>query len=116
MNANYVIYEKATGTIVQAVFCQRTVVDLYAQDDGLASMEVEAMIDPSKYRVVNGSLVAIEADTSQSYAEQRMYAYPAVTEQLDALWHAMDQGILPKIEPMYSDVKAVKLSIPKSNN
>lgn len=113
MNANYVIYEKATGAIVQAVFCQRTVVDLYAQDDGLASMEVESMIDPAKYRVANGNLVEIEADTAPSYAEQRMYAYPAVSEQLDALWHAMDQGILPKIEPMYSQVKAVKDSIPK---
>lgn len=38
----------------------------------------------------------------------RRQAYPAIGDQLDMLWHAMDAGVLPKIEPMYSDIKAVK--------
>ena len=42
------------------------------------------------------------------YKAMRAADYPDIAEQLDALWHAMDQGVLPKIEPMYSDVKAVK--------
>lgn len=46
---------------------------------------------------------------------RRASEYPELEEQLDALWHAMDQGILPKIEPMYSSVKAVKDKYPKPN-
>jgi len=30
------------------------------------------------------------------------------------LWHAMDDGIIPKIEPLYSEIKAVKDAHPKS--
>jgi hypothetical protein len=45
---------------------------------------------------------------------RRASEYPAIQEQLDALWHAMNQGLIPKIEPMYSQVKAVKDRYPKS--
>jgi hypothetical protein len=50
---------------------------------------------------------------TEDYAALRANAYPDIKDQLDALWHAMDKGMLPKIEPMYSQVKAVKESIPK---
>lgn len=48
-----------------------------------------------------------------TYDAQRALAYPAIGNQLDCLWHAMDQGVLPKVEPMYSQVKAVKDKYPK---
>jgi hypothetical protein len=32
------------------------------------------------------------------------------------LWHAMDDGLIPKIEPMYSEIKAVKEQYPKPSN
>lgn len=44
---------------------------------------------------------------------QRARSYPPIGDQLDAIWHAMDQGLLPKIEPMYSSVLAVKQKLPK---
>ena len=47
------------------------------------------------------------------YDKQRALAYPDVGKQLDALWHAMDTGVLPKIEPFYSDIKTVKDTYPK---
>ena len=31
----------------------------------------------------------------------------------DMLWHAMDDGLIPKIEPLYSEIKAVKDKYPK---
>lgn len=58
-------------------------------------------------------------ETTESWLPQRGYAmnraseYPSVTDQLDMLWHAMDQGLLPKIEPMYSSILAVKQKHPK---
>lgn len=48
------------------------------------------------------------------YREFRVAEYPALAEQMDALWHAMNDGLLPIIEPMYSSIKAVKDKFPKS--
>lgn len=47
------------------------------------------------------------------YAAERQAAYPAIGDQLDALWHAMDNNLIPQIEPFYSQVKAVKDKYPK---
>src|SRR5574343_688408 len=44
----------------------------------------------------------------RTYVHDRVLEYPPIAEQLDALWHAMDEGLLPKIEPMYSSILAVK--------
>jgi hypothetical protein len=40
--------------------------------------------------------------------------YPAIGEQLDALWHAMDRGDLPKVPEFYDPIKEVKDRHPKS--
>lgn len=48
-----------------------------------------------------------------TYDVQRALAYPSVGSQLDCLWHAMNDGVLPKVEPFYSNVKAVKEQYPK---
>ena len=43
-----------------------------------------------------------------SIRQARRDEYIPIGDQLDALWHAMDDGTLPKIEPIYSAHKAVK--------
>lgn len=65
-------------------------------------------------RLVNGSVVDVEPIVKDSYISRRASAYPPISDQLDALWHAMDQGLLPKIEPMYSSIQAVKQKHPKT--
>ena len=57
-----------------------------------------------------------EWDTNIKYSLSRKVSYPDVGEQLDALWHAMDQNVIPRIEPMYSDVKAIKDQFPKGDS
>lgn len=47
------------------------------------------------------------------YARYRSNEYPAITEQLDALWHAMDNGVLPKVDGFYDAVKTIKDKYPK---
>lgn len=47
------------------------------------------------------------------YRDKRRAKYPKYGDQLDMLWHAMDDGIIPKIEPLYSEIKAVKERYPK---
>ena len=49
----------------------------------------------------------------RTYIHDRVLEYPPIADQLDALWHAMNQGLMPKIEPMYSSILAVKQKHPK---
>ena len=65
-------------------------------------------------RFVDGKWVRI--DGIPDYALARKAAYPNMADQLDALWHAMNDGLMPKIEPMYSDILAVKNAYPKQSN
>lgn len=56
----------------------------------------------------NRDVVVVE--TAQSEIRQR--AYPAIGEQLDMLWHAMDRGEIPKAQVWYDSIKQVKDSVP----
>lgn len=47
------------------------------------------------------------------YVQQRVNAYPEITEQLDMLWHAMDADPAKRLEPFYSSLKVIKDSSPK---
>lgn len=62
-------------------------------------------------RYVDGQWVW-ENQTPQ-YVANRKIEYPTLGNQMDMLWHAMDDGIIPKIEPLYSEIKAVKDKYPK---
>lgn len=57
----------------------------------------------------DGNLV----DRPLSYAEMRRREYPKIADQLDALWHAMDDFAIPRAEPFYSSILAVKQKYPK---
>jgi hypothetical protein len=50
------------------------------------------------------------------YAEQRRNAYPKIGDQLDMLWHSIDQD--PQLKSKYFDfyeaIKAVKVKYPKN--
>lgn len=50
-------------------------------------------------------------DTSWSGGRRR--EYPAIGDQLDALYHAMDTGVIPKVPSFYDPIKAVKTKYPK---
>ena len=48
------------------------------------------------------------------YRKQRRAAYPPINEQLDMLWKAMNENLLPRAEPFYSTIKGVKDLYPKT--
>lgn len=50
------------------------------------------------------------------YFARRRAEYPPVEDQMDALWHAMRVGTLPKIEPFYTQIATVKDAHPKPSN
>lgn len=64
--------------------------------EGSAAIAQEPMVNPDDYR------------------NQRFVAYPSLRDQLDALWHAMNSGALPKAEPFFSSIKSVKDRFPKA--
>ena len=47
------------------------------------------------------------------YFIKRMKQYPQLADQLDMLWHAMDDDPSKRLEPFYSAIKAVKDQFPK---
>ena len=59
--------------------------------------------------------MANEPEQSQ-YAQQRRNAYPEIGDQLDMLWHSIDQD--PQLKSKYFDfyeaIKAVKVKYPKN--
>lgn len=50
---------------------------------------------------------------AKHYDELRGAEYPQLHQQLDALWHAMDAGEIPKAKQFYNDIKKVKDKYPK---
>lgn len=48
-----------------------------------------------------------------AYDLARVREYPSLGDQMDMLWHAMDANVIPRIEPLYSQIKAVKAAHPK---
>ena len=48
------------------------------------------------------------------YQRQREPEYPAIGEQLDLLWHAIDDGTLDKTSDFYTSLKATKDKYPKT--
>ena len=61
---------------------------------------------------VNIELARLQVEyTAQEY--QRLRQYPSIGDQLDMLWHAIDNGTLNKTSDFYTAIKAVKDAHPK---
>jgi hypothetical protein len=55
----------------------------------------------------------LQINHSEPHGPLRQAEYPKVEDQMDMLWHAMDDGVIPKVEPFYSQIKAIKDKYPK---
>jgi hypothetical protein len=53
------------------------------------------------------------AHDAKDYQRQREPEYPAIGEQLDLLWHAIDDGTLDKTSDFYTSLKVTKDKYPK---
>jgi hypothetical protein len=62
-------------------------------------------------------VVTYNEATVQSYIDANEYKslrqYPSLGDQLDMLWHAIDNGTLNKTSDFYTAIKAVKDAHPK---
>ena len=74
--------------------------------------------------VVKGDLIVISDDdaaeiqaaiTSTSHHTPRLLAYPSIGEQLDLLYHDIENGTLDNTGEFYTAIKAIKDSNPKAS-
>lgn len=63
---------------------------------------------------VNAAIVEVQAEIEANrYKQERAMAYPQLAEQLDMLWHAINNGTLDKTSDFYTTLKQVKDDNPK---
>jgi hypothetical protein len=76
-------------------------------------------VDGGKAYDEQGNVVEIDLTTVNAwvnpnlYKTQRAENYPSLGDQLDMLWHAIDNGTLNKTSDFYTAIKAVKDAHPK---
>jgi hypothetical protein len=112
---NFIVYNQQ-GEILRVGSCPDGEEASQAHDGELVlvgSADVEQdVVDPQTQAVVPGGRV-IPPAPPLTYSQARRLAYPRVEEQLDMLWHAMDDAPALRIEPFYSVIKMVKDAHPK---
>jgi hypothetical protein len=83
---------------------------------GVGSTEIEPPECPSdsSLRFIDG-VWTLNAVTRLpfTYRDKRRENYPTVEYQLDALWHAMDEGVIPMVDSFYVPIANVKDRFPK---
>lgn len=74
--------------------------------------EDEGQTKPTKQEVETKIAELVADFESKDYQRQRVY--PSIGDQLDMLWHAIDNNALNKTSDFYTTLKAVKDANPKS--
>lgn len=105
----------AQGLAVGGGICQDADQDLVRPPDGCRVIwDVSPPVDFQRLWGWDGTRFTDQGPRfPETYATLRRDKYPAPGEQLDMLWHAMNAGTAPIIEPWYSDIKAIKDAYPK---
>ena len=68
----------------------------------------------------NGEVVVYNVESvnaqiaNTAYISNRLAAYPTINNQLDMLWHAMDNNEIPRANTFYTAIQTVKNAHPKS--
>lgn len=70
---------------------------------------------PTEQELVSAFEIVQAAEALVSHKPLRAADYPAIEDQLDMLWHAMDQHLIPCAKSFYDAIKAVKEQYPKAN-
>ncbi len=65
-------------------------------------------------KVIFKPIIRTQEEIDNAYKEKRRYEYPMATDQLDMLWHMMDDEVLPgKGSEWYNKILEVKTKYPK---
>lgn len=109
---NYFVID-AIGKVLKRGICHESTIQSQA-GEGQAVIVGEC---PPNHDIdmVTGEFVARESPqpAEPTYREKRAENYPPIVDQLDALWHAMDDGLIPKAPAFFDAIAAVKQQYPK---
>lgn len=113
------IVHNAAGEIIRTGICPDEIFALQAIFEGEIVTEGDAdpekdAVDPVTKEVLPGARPPEPID--MDYRKARLEAYPGINEQLDMLWHAMNDNVMPRTEPFYTRIKTVKDAYPKDNS
>jgi len=87
---------------------------IYALHPTVRSVDANGIAKDVDGNPVSYDLAAVNAWVKPSdYKVERQFAYPSMSDQLDMLWHAIDNGTLNKTSDFYTAIKAVKDAHPK---
>ena len=76
-------------------------------EDGFATKGELKEIDHEEVARIDNEQEAIK------YQKDRASEYPSIGNQLDMLWHAMNNGEIPKANTFFDAIETVKTSFPK---
>lgn len=109
MNLNEILEIKFPGVD----FARQVII----QDDGngpyIKKWDKSLGEKPTKDQLDAWALEVAPIKEEQDIRQKRRDAYPAIGDQLDALYKAMESGILPKVENFHDKIKEVKERYPK---
>ena len=96
----------------------KTLKDFYKKDpQAYADIVAQANREHKIMKIVDGELVLVEKEpVVLGYKLLRAREYPAIKEQLDMLWHAIDNDCLNKESDFYKELKKVKEKYPKEGS
>ena len=108
------------------VLSQKDVHKFYTDNDDYIVKEVEDFDVDYTYSCINNEVVKTkftpsaeelkeydDAEKKLKYQQPRKLAYPSMEEQLDKLFHDIDNGTLDKNGEFYSVIKTIKNNYPK---
>lgn len=93
----------------------KTLKDFYFENpQAYADIVSQANREHKDIKVENDTLVLVEREpTVLGYKVLRAKEYPPIKDQLDMIWHAIDEDKLDKTSDFYLRLKAVKDEFPK---
>jgi hypothetical protein len=123
MKKNFTVFSK-DGTFLRSGICLE---DDFLKQKNSNEILIEGCFNNCFYDIKNKSVVKkpkIENKyqvwnkeekkyVTKKYYTKRKLDYPLIEDQLDALWHGMDNGIIPIIPDFYYAIKEVKTKHPK---
>lgn len=92
-----------------------SLVDIYKKDPAYyEEMVARANAENKVLSESKGKLVLLEPRDTRTYSEKRAVEYPSIGDQLDLIWHSIDNGeSLDKNSDFYKALKEVKDKYPK---
>ena len=104
-------------TVIKAILKINPNAEVSVSENDIDTIEWHNGTTPIPKANIEAKMAEMANEPEQSkYAEQRRNAYPEIGDQLDMLWHSIDQD--PQLKSKYFDfyeaIKAVKVKYPKN--